>query len=764
MTGWLLDRPRLAASLLAALILLPLASLPRLKLDNSPETYFPADAPAVLLTQQLRQQFPEDQVLVALFGGERLWETATLQKLQGLARTLEASPQVERVLTVVSADHIAPTDDGFAIAPLIDPSRGGAAAAARWRDIALADRFAPGALVARDGSALALVVRPHRLQDSRQRRALDTTVRAAIAEAGLEPLLEAVGGPIALDVAQLRSMIRDAATFTPVTTLIGLALLWWMFRRWLVVVLASLTYAAVIGGSVAVLALAGRPFTLVSSMLPPLLLALSTAALMHLFSGIAHASRRPVPPRERVLAGVRHIARPALFAALTTAAGLLSLAVTPVRPIRDFGLAGSVGLGLIYVVSVWLLPALVLRHDHHPWPAGDLGLNRLLPLVRRTTRIALRRPGWVLGAFGLVLLAGLPQLANIRVQTDLYRFFPEDHALTRATHAIEQRLTGVTTLEIVFDAPARDGLTEPAALAAIADVQAWLRQQPEVTYSLSLPDLLSEMHWAVGGGDAAERTLPTQRQLISQYLLIYDGRDLYDLVDREFQRTRLLLNLDTRGSTEINAFMARIRHHLTEQPPGTLGWQIAGYGRLFGDQERLLMRGQISSATAVALMVFALLVILWRSPRAAVLCMVPNATPVVLTFVLMGTLGIWLDMATALIASVATGIAVDDTIYLYQGYRARRAAGAGPVFALARALRRTGPDCLATGTILGVQFLLLGLSAFIPTREFALLTAFGLIIAVGFDLLLLPALLLVADSPWRRRGGPRPTPPSHNSG
>jgi predicted RND superfamily exporter protein len=144
--------------------------------------------------------------------------------------------------------------------------------------------------------------------------------------------------------------------------------------------------------------------------------------------------------------------------------------------------------------------------------------------------------------------------------------------------------------------------------------------------------------------------------------------------------------------------------------------------------------------------------------------MVPNATPVVLTFVLMGTLGIWLDMATALIASVATGIAVDDTIYLYQGYRARRTAGAGPVFALARALRRTGPDCLATGTILGAQFLLLGLSAFIPTREFALLTAFGLIIAVAFDLLLLPALLLAADSPWRRWGGQRPTPSGHKPG
>jgi hypothetical protein len=752
-TGWLLDRPRLAALILAALILLPLAALPRLKLDNSPETYFPVDAPAVQFNRELRRQFPEDQVLVALFSGPALWEAATLQKVAHLGRLLEQLPQVERVLSVVSADHIAPTDDGFSVAPLIDPSAPGRTTAEHWRARALSDRFAPGALVARDGSALAVVVRPRELHDSRQRLELDRLVRQAISASDLTPMLEAIGGPIALDVAQLRSMISDAAVFTPITTAIGLSLLWWMFRRCLVVVLAALTYTAVIGASVAALAVTGRPFTLVDSMLPPLLLALSTAALMHLFSGIAHASQRHATARAWVLDGSAHVARPALFAALTTIAGLLSLAATPVRPIRDFGLAGSVGLALIYLISVWLLPALVLRYDRHPWPVRELGLRRLDGLVRRTTRITLRHPVWVLGGFALVLAAGVPQLANIRVQTDLYKFFPMDHPLTQATRAIERRQSGVTTLELVFDATNPDGLTEPAALAAIAEVQAWLRQQPEVSYTLSLPDIIGEMHWAFGGAGTEQRVLPDRRALIKQYLLIYDGKDLYDLVDRDFRRTRLLMNLSTRGSIEINAFMSRVRQRLDRHPPGGgLAWEVAGYGRLFGDQERLLMRGQIASASAVAAMVFGLLVVLWRSPRAAALCMVPNATPVLLTFVLMGALGIWLDMATALIASVATGIAVDDTIYLYQGYRDRRAAGAGPVFALARTLRRTGPDCLATSAILGTQFLLLGLSAFIPTREFGLLTAFGLIVAVGFDLLMLPALLLVADSPRRRKG------------
>ena len=745
MTGWLLDRPRLAALILAALILLPLAALPRLKLDNAPETYLPANAPGVVFTRQLRAQFPEDQVLLALFSGPTLWETETLRRFDALGDTLEQSPLIERVLRVTRADHIEPTDDGFRVGPVVDLHLKPPRSADDWRRAALADPFAPGLLVAKDGSALALIVRPQTLHDSRQREQVEQTVRAAITAAGLDPLLAAVGGPVALDVAQLHAMQRDAATFTPLTTALGLGLLWWMFRRWLVVVLAGLTFAATTAGAVAVLAIAGRPFTLVDSMLPPLLLALSTAALMHLFSGLVYAGRGQVTARDRVCDAVAHVRQPALFAALTTIAGLLSLAATPIQPITDFGIAGAVGVALIYLVTVWLLPPLIAHFDRRPWHLRELGLRHLKRLVRATTRLALRRPAWVLGGFAVLLVVGLPQLSHIRVQTDLYRFFSQNHPLTRATRTIEDHVGGVTVMERVVDAAGRDGLADPAALAAIAAVQDWLRQQPEVTYSLSLADLVTEMHRAFSADPNA--ALPTRRDLISQYLLIYDGRDLYDLVDRDYQRTRLLLKLSTRGSSELNAFMSRVRAHLAAQPPGALHWDLAGAGRLFADQERLLMGGQISSGLLVMGMVFGLLAVMWRSLRAAAICMLPNAAPVVLTFVLMGTLGVWLDMATALIASVATGIAVDDTIYLYQEYRRRRAGGLGTPRALARTLRRTGPDAVATSTVLGVQFLLLGLSPFIPTREFGLLTGFGLLIAVTFDLLLLPAFLMWVDRP-----------------
>jgi len=125
---------------------------------------------------------------------------------------------------------------------------------------------------------------------------------------------------------------------------------------------------------------------------------------------------------------------------------------------------------------------------------------------------------------------------------------------------------------------------------------------------------------------------------------------------------------------------------------------------------------------------------------------------VVLIFMVMGVLGIWLDMATAMIASVAVGIAVDDTIHVVHGYRNRRAADAGPARAIARTFRHTGRAVTATTVVLCAQFLVLVFSAFQPTASFGMLTAFGLMAALVFDLLVLPAIL-VLTARHRKRGG-----------
>jgi hypothetical protein len=374
-------------------------------------------------------------------------------------------------------------------------------------------------------------------------------------------------------------------------------------------------------------------------------------------------------------------------------------------------------------------------------PRGSLGL--IDRMVRAIARASIRRAGWVVGGTFVLMGVGLPWLFQVHAETDLYRFFGPKHPLIESTRLVEQKLTGVSTLELYLVAPGRDALKDSRRLEAIRRLQRWLGSLPQVDRTMSMAEVVEEMNWAFHGEDPKYRRIPANSRLISQYLFVYDGRDLYDLVDHEFQSTRITVNLKVDGATQIQDVIGRIRAHLRTHPVADLHVDIGGLGRLFADQEDLLITGQVRSLWSALVLIFLFFLLLWRSAKAAILCMIPNIAPVVLIFIMMGVLGIWLDMATAMIASIAIGIAVDDTIHIYHSFMGHRAQGAGVVLALLRTYRQAGRAVVATTVILCAQFLLLTSSAFVPTDEFGLLTSVGLMSALVFDLMLLPAMLVL---------------------
>jgi len=134
--------------------------------------------------------------------------------------------------------------------------------------------------------------------------------------------------------------------------------------------------------------------------------------------------------------------------------------------------------------------------------------------------------------------------------------------------------------------------------------------------------------------------------------------------------------------------------------------------------------------------------------------MVPNLAPLFFVFVLMGALAIRLDSATVMIASVVLGITVDDTIHLFHGFRRRLQQGLSPMSAIARSYDATGRAVMATSAILVGQFLVLAMSDFVPTANFGLMTATGLAAGLLFELLLLPALLVLGYGRARRATAP----------
>jgi predicted RND superfamily exporter protein/(2Fe-2S) ferredoxin len=589
-----------------------------------------------------------------------------------------------------------------------------------------------------------MVVRPKPLSESGQRLALKVAVASAINEFGLRPYFAGDAGPVAVDVAELTSILRDTVWLVPLTAMTGLLLLAWVVGRWRPVAIGAVAMSTVVLPTIAGIVAFGQPYTMATAILPSLLAAYTIATLLHLYAGFQNSQRESESRADCIDRALTDTRKPSVFNVLTTGAGLLSLLLVPIPPIQVFGLAGAAGTAMVFLTVHFLVPPFLRHWDNRPWPQQASGLGRLGKLARRTALRSMRYPKTVVVSLVVLMASLAPFLREVRVETDLLAFFAPTHPVNTGTSRIEAALGGVTSLEISLKGTEPDTFQRVATLREIKRLQTWLESQPEIDRTVSMVDLVEEMHWGMNRERPEFRVLPGSDRLLRQYLLVYDGNDLYELVNRDFDHARIVLNLKAHGTQAIGHTIDRIRSRVEAEPiPGTVV-KVGGYGRLLVDQIGLLVDGQIASFAGSFLQIFLLMAFLWRSLSAAAICMVPNLAPLYFFFVLMGATGIPLDMATVMIASVVLGITVDDTIHLFHGYRKRLQLGLSPVFALARSYETTGRAVLATSAVLIAQFGLLTTSDFIPTSNFGLITSVGLLSGLLFEFLL-PALLVLTS-------------------
>jgi len=745
LTAWINGSRMLPPWLALAILLgLQLASLPfllNIHFNNSGDIYSPADAPIIQLRESLFREFPSDDALITLFEGDALFSPAFLSALDRVARKMETHPSVDRVLTLTTIEHIDATDDGFAVSLLVDPDDLASRTPDEWKARVLDDAVAPGTIVSKDGKAVALVVRPIVLKESLARRDILIALDAAIRAEKLDTYRTASAGTVAQTVEELRSLWRDSAIFIPLTVVIGLALMWWVVGRVRPMVIGGLAMGTVVSVSVAGIVASGQPYTPITAMIPTLMAAYTTATLLHLYAAIQRGRIALLPRRQRIARALSETFKPGLFNVLTTGAGLLSLLWVDIPPVQTFGLSGAIGTLMVFLVVFILVPPILLKWDTPRWPRRRSGLSHARRIAAAVAVFSLRNARAVLIGTLVLVLAAIPLAMQVKVESNLIEFFAPDHSISRSTDRVETKLSGVTTMEVVLTAPDRDGLKNPATLAQIKALQSWLEQQPEIDRSFSLVEVIEEMNRAFSGEELGDAALPTSRKLVEQLLLIYDGEDLYELVNREFQRGRIALNLNVHGANEIGQVIERIEAHLKAKPIAGIHAEMAGFGRLFSDQEDRIVVGQVKSFTSAFLQILLLMALLFRSFRGALICLVPNLAPLFFIFVMMGTTGIALDVATVLIAGVILGITVDDTIHLYHGYLHRIRRGVSPVFAIIRSVEASGRAVIAISVVLISQFSLLGLSDFRPTAHFGMLCAVGLFAGQLFELLLMPALL-----------------------
>jgi predicted RND superfamily exporter protein len=742
-------RPALVLVAAAALTVGLAAGLPRLAIDATIESMIVADDPDHLAFERHKAVFGSDEVVsVAIDFGDAL-APESLAVLRRIGERIEALEGVGEVDSLASTDDIFGRDDELVVEELVPAAREPLGLApeelARIRDRVETNELWTGFLVSADRRTAALQVRFDEDVEVNH-SALVGAIEAIAGEEAGGRAVHLAGHPfMKREIA--RTMSRDLAVFLPVTLVV--------MAGFLAVGVGSLRLAgilivAIVGSVVWMLGLmgwVGQPLTALSNTAPTILLALGTAYFMHLAASYQKEAAAREPAGRTVARALARVRRPTVVAGVTTAIGFGSLATSRISLIEGFGFDLALGILAVVVIAIFAIPAaLVLSAPkvHASVLARGVWLGRFL---FRVTRFDVRHATSIAIAATVVLAGSLYLARELPVDSSGPRAFAEDSAFTRSSRFYRERLSGDVIENVYLRAPDEGGFKDPDRLRRMREFQRAAEALPQIDDSLSIADYIALMNRAMFENDPAEEKIPSTRDAVAQYLLLYsfsgDLDEFDDLVDPGYRDARIVLNATVLSSAESAALRRTLEELVLEYfPEEGSSYSVLSTEILLSKAADSLAREQVRSFGSALVLIVAVVALAFRSFWAGAHLLLPNGLPIALTMATMLALGMTLSESTSVIAVVALGIAVDSTVHLMAAIQAAERRHGSLQAGIVYAMQTTGRPVALTGGILVAGFSVLLLSDFRLISEFGGLTAVTILYCLAADLVVLPAQLI----------------------
>lgn len=671
---------------------------------------------------------------------------------------------VDEVISLINVRHTSGKGGTLRVGKLLDPMPPASDLPALKKRV-LADPKYVGQVVGKDGQHAVLSVRTQFMAEKDSERVYFKLME--ICDQHRTPGFElGVAGPPALGAALNDIMFTDLRRTGLVAVVAMLFALFFLFRHPLGVFapLAVVVQAGIwtFGG----MALLGLPMTMLSNILPAFLVCVGIGDSVHIQSVYRDARLGGRDNRAAIIYALSTTSTPVIFTTLTTMVGLLSFRFASVGGISEMGTAGAWGVGVALIHSLVFLP-IVLSFNRTSLlgardAGGEDGLDRLLVgarnfsfdpgvpagggVSRRTPR---RTRALVIGAL-IALICGVAT-----TQLQLYHhpitWFPEDLPVRRTFETIDAEVGGTANVQLLIEAKDGRSVKDLKLLRGLEKLDAHVRSyvNPKdgmklVGNTISLLDVIKETNQALHDDDPAFYKLPDTDRGVSDLLFMFEnaGPDqLRRLATNDLRKTQMTIRVRWIDASSYDGFTQHIE---------------SGIKTYIGDRATVKATGAIYSLFSVIanlisdlirsfgiafLAITVMMVLMLRNVKLGLIAMVPNLLPIVAIMGIMAMTGIPIDMANLLIASIAIGIAVDDTIHLLHHFQAHYLLNGKVEDALAYTFNHSGRAMVSTSVILCGGFCVYTTAQMANIARFGLLVAATVVLALVIDLTFSPALL-----------------------
>ena len=553
----------------------------------------------------------------------------------------------------------------------------------------------------------------------------------------------------------------DLATFSLVVLAFIVIALGLIFRqaRWVVLPLICCAFAGII--VVGILGLMDWRVTVVSSNFMSLLLIITISLTVHLMVRYRElrASRRFSDQRRVLRHSVLVMFKPCLYTALTTMVAFGSLVVSGITPIISFGWIMVMGVATALMVVFLMFPALMSLLPAEKRVAENKASRfSFTAMLAQLTDAAGSKLLWVFAAVFVVSAIGISRL---QVENSFIAYFAEDTEIYQGMKLFDDKLGGTLSFDVLVNLPEEpsfddfddgfdDGFEEDSSDAywftadkmnQLKQMHEYLDNHPRTGKVLSFGAVV-QLAEQLNGNDPVDSFLwallysmlpeTLRSTVLSPFLSVEHNQARFNVrvieSDPELNRNQLISEI--REGMQSNFGLA------PEQV------EITGLLVMYNNVLQSLYESQILTLGVVLGVIMIMFLVLFRSLRIAIICIIPNIIAAALVLGIMGWMGIPLDIMTITIAAISVGIGVDNTIHYMHRFRREfnrfgnyKATMHFCHSSIARAMYFTSLTIVA-------GFSILVLSNFIPTIVFGLLTSIAMIVALLGALTLLPQLLI----------------------
>ena len=741
-----------------------------LQVDFTPQAMFNKRDPDFKVYESFVEQFgSDDSFLLLLLRGGEIFSPRGMALLEELTERLDAIDDLKNIRSLSNLPEIRHTGkEGFSVIPFMDPPPQSPGDYRELRARAIGNPLYHRLYISSDGNTAAITaeLRDGVEQVDQVRSVVEKVEAIADGVIGSYPEFEVLPGGIPyVRVDIIRCLLSDQMKFLPICAVMLFCVSYLTFRRLREVFLLMGTVTFIIIWGIGILSLCGGEINVLTSTLPSLVMIIGVADSIHLMRRYDEEIRKGRTRTEAIYWAVRHIGAACFFTSFTTAVAFASLGVSTNALLSSYGIYASLAILAAYAVTLTLLPLLLTRWGRQPRsdsreaPRDD----RLGRLLDRSANFCIRHPRGLFFVGLAVVVFSLFGALRTGMSNSLFEFYRKDSPVYQSNLAIEESLAGITPYGISFEG--EQGLfKDPDFLERLSLLQEHLEKDPLVRKTLSLADFIEQMHWAFHGEDS-EQAIPSTREAVAQYLLLYslsgNEEDLARFVSDDYAWGNVDVRCDSEDSDVVSSHINNVKETVRSLFSGEgnpIRFHITGIGVFAFKTLDNLMQDMIKSVFMACVIIFIVIAVEFRSLRIALISMIPNLIPVLFTYGVMGWLGIKLQLSSVVVFSISLGIAVDDSIHFLVRFREEFAKHGDHEKAIQGAFRGAGRAIVYTTVILVLGLGVLTLSSLPPTVRFAYLTATTLTSALLADLFVLPACILVFRTRvWSTRA---PTPSS----